>query len=81
VQSSAHDQDLDFTLEKTAQALTFSSRAFFNPNMVAMLYFPVEHKYSVYTPLFAPVAVPLVVAALREIARWRKAKMEKTKTD
>jgi GPI-anchor transamidase subunit S len=40
--------------------------------MLALLYFPAEHTYAVYIPLFAPVSVPLVVAVLREINRWRR---------
>ncbi|KAI0760431.1 phosphatidylinositol-glycan biosynthesis class S protein-domain-containing protein [Fomes fomentarius] len=61
-------------LKSSARALTLSSRAFFNPGMLALLYFPAEHKYAVYTPLFASVAAPLVGAVLREIAAWRKAR-------
>lgn len=57
-------------LKASARASVHASKAFFNPNMVAMLYFPTEHKYAVYTPLFAPVAVPLVVAAIREVRAW-----------
>jgi GPI-anchor transamidase subunit S len=40
--------------------------------MLALLYFPAEHKYAVYTPLFAPVTVPLLVTLLREVSAWRK---------
>ena len=61
-------------LKASARALTLSSRAFFNPSMLALLYFPAEHKYAVYTPLFASVAAPLVGAVLREIAAWRRAR-------
>jgi hypothetical protein len=32
---------------------------------------PDEHKYAVYAPLFAPVSVPIVVALLKELKRWR----------
>jgi phosphatidylinositol glycan class S len=53
--------------------LLLASRAFFNPDMVGLLYFPAEHKYAVYTPLFAPIAVPLVVSVLRELRARRKA--------
>ena len=42
--------------------------------MLALLYFPAEHKYAVYTPLFASVAAPLVGAVLREIAAWRRSR-------
>ncbi|RDX43117.1 hypothetical protein OH76DRAFT_1410447, partial [Lentinus brumalis] len=61
-------------LKSSARALTLSSRAFFNPGMLALLYFPAEHNYAVYTPLFASVAAPLVGAVLREIAAWRRAR-------
>ncbi|KAI0716794.1 phosphatidylinositol-glycan biosynthesis class S protein [Earliella scabrosa] len=61
-------------LKSSARALTLSSRAFFNPGMLALLYFPAEHKYAVYTPLFASIAAPLLGAVLREIAAWRRAR-------
>ncbi|KAH9941817.1 phosphatidylinositol-glycan biosynthesis class S protein-domain-containing protein [Epithele typhae] len=56
----------------SARALTHASRAFFNPGMLALLYFPAEHTYAVYSPLFASLAAPLVGAVLREFAAWRK---------
>ncbi|KAH9973845.1 phosphatidylinositol-glycan biosynthesis class S protein-domain-containing protein [Lactifluus volemus] len=61
-------------LQHSSRGLTLASRAFFNPGMLALLYFPAEHKYAVYTPLFAPVAVPLVVTLLKEVSAWRKAR-------
>jgi phosphatidylinositol glycan class S len=42
-----------------------------------MLYFPQEHKYAVYTPLFGPVSVPLIVGLIRELKEWRKNRKEK----
>ncbi|KAJ3999220.1 phosphatidylinositol-glycan biosynthesis class S protein-domain-containing protein [Lentinula boryana] len=66
----------DEMLAYSAQALTLSSKAFFHPGMLAMLYFPAEHKYAVYTPLFASAMIPLLAAALREIAAWRKERRE-----
>jgi phosphatidylinositol glycan class S len=73
----AHHQMLSATslhdiFKKSAEATTLASRAFFNPGMLALLYFPAEHKYAVYTPLFASAVIPLFVAALREIAAWRR---------
>ncbi|KAJ3020135.1 hypothetical protein HKX48_001241 [Thoreauomyces humboldtii] len=52
-------------------AITASESAFFDPTMVAMLYFPDEHKYAVYMPLFVPVAVPVIIAILKELKYWR----------
>ena len=60
------------TFRHSARAFTLSSRAFFDPGMLALLYFPAEHKYAVYTPMFASAVIPLFVAALREIFAWRR---------
>jgi len=58
--------------DHSSRALTLTSRAFFNPGMLALLYFPPEHRLAVYTPLFASATVPLIVAVIREFAAWRK---------
>ena len=31
---------------------------------------PDEHKFAVYTPLFAPIAVPMIIALLKELVGW-----------
>lgn len=41
--------------------------------MVAMLYFPDEHKYAIYLPLFLPVLLP-IFTGLRAELRHLKAK-------
>lgn len=68
------------TLRHSSHAFTLSSRAFFNPGMLALLYFPAEHKYAVYTPLFASAVIPLFVAALKEIVAWRKQRRQHDNT-
>lgn len=65
-------------LRHSSEALTLSSRAFFNPGMLALLYFPAEHKYAVYTPLFASIAAPLVAAVIREVVAWKKTRRAAT---
>ena len=67
-------QSSTLALQYSANALTLASRAFFNPGMLALLYFPAEHKYAVYTPLFASIAAPLIAAVVREALAWRKAR-------
>ena len=69
------------TLEHSAGALALSSRAFFNPGMLALLYFPPEHTYAIYAPLFAPVSLPLIAPVVREFLAWRKAKRTKQKVE
>lgn len=63
-----HSSAIALAHASTAQVL--ASSAYFNPSMLALLYFPDEHKYAVYTPLFGPVMVPLVVAGVKEIREW-----------
>ncbi|KDR80088.1 hypothetical protein GALMADRAFT_136636 [Galerina marginata CBS 339.88] len=63
---------LQQTFSHSAESLHLASRAFFSPGMLALLYFPAEHKYAVYTPLFASAVIPLFVAALRELLAYRR---------
>ena len=50
--------------------------------MVSMLYFPDEHKYAIYTPLFGPLALPLLMALLKELqAMFRGWKTRRFKTE
>ena len=51
--------------------------AFFEPSMVGQVYFPEEHKVAVYVPLLGPMAVPLAMAAIKELKNLKK---KKTKT-
>lgn len=69
---------LTLAVQHSSRALTLASRAFFNPGMLALLYFPAEHKYAVYTPLFASAVIPLIGAALRELWAWRQKKEKKS---
>lgn len=55
-----------------SKAQTVASRAFFNPGMLALLYFPAEHKWAVYAPLFASVSAPLLASVIRELLAWKK---------
>lgn len=45
--------------------------------MVGQVYFPDEHKVAVYLPLLGPVAVPLVMAALKEVKKISARRMSK----
>ena len=54
-------------LEHARAAEVEAEKAFFERSMVGQVYFPDEHKVAVYLPLLGPVAVPLVMAALKEL--------------
>ncbi|KAF9922371.1 GPI transamidase component [Linnemannia zychae] len=63
-------------LAASRDGLVKSETAFFDPTMVSMLYFPDEHKYAIYMPLFVPISVPLLMSLLRELKRMKERKRE-----
>ncbi|GJJ14981.1 hypothetical protein Clacol_009251 [Clathrus columnatus] len=67
---SNNSTDLSRSLHFSAEANELSSRAFFNPGMLALLYFPAEHKYAVYVPLFGPISLPFLLVLLKESKKW-----------
>jgi phosphatidylinositol glycan class S len=54
-------------LENARIAQVEAEKAFFERSMVGQVYFPDEHKVAVYLPLLGPVAVPLIMAVLKEL--------------
>lgn len=75
--SNFKDGAFNEALENAKAAEAHAEQAFFEKSMVGQVYFPDEHKVAVYLPLLGPVAVPLVVAALREIRSVLKRKSMK----
>ncbi|KAI9496455.1 phosphatidylinositol-glycan biosynthesis class S protein [Zychaea mexicana] len=88
VQQSLHALDLgchalqtggyDAALQHSIHAIELAEEAFFNPTMVSMLYFPDEHKYAIYMPLFVPIAVPLLMAVIKGLKGFKKTEKAKT---
>jgi hypothetical protein len=62
-----HSSSFNVALQHSSLALEYAEKAFFDDKMVSMLYFPDEHKYAIYTPLFGPLALPLLMALLKEL--------------
>ncbi|KAA8913285.1 phosphatidylinositol-glycan biosynthesis class S protein [Sphaerosporella brunnea] len=56
-------------LEEGRNAAAEAEKAFFEKSMVGQVYFPEEHKVAVYLPLMGPVGVPLLMSAVKEVAR------------
>ncbi|KAF9108458.1 GPI transamidase component [Mortierella sp. GBA35] len=67
-------------LAASRDGLVKSEMAFFDPTMVSMLYFPDEHKYAIYMPLFVPISVPLLMSLLRELKRLKENKKQAQQT-
>ncbi|CAG8784266.1 18650_t:CDS:2, partial [Acaulospora morrowiae] len=64
--ASIQAEQYEVALHHAKKAIERAESAFFDPTMVSMLYFPDEHKYAIYMPLFVPISVPLFVAIFRE---------------
>ena len=60
----------------TGTVFQASVRAFFNPKILSLLYFPDEHKLAIYVPLFVPVLVPFVLSVVVEVKAMRKRKTD-----
>ncbi|KAJ3031143.1 UNVERIFIED_CONTAM: hypothetical protein HDU68_006274 [Siphonaria sp. JEL0065] len=73
----------DVALAASRVAITAAERAFFDPTMVSLLYFPDEHKLAVYLPLFLPVLVPLFSTIVQEIKKkiQQRKDVKKAKTE
>lgn len=63
-------------LEHARVAEAEVEKAFFEPSMVGQVYFPEEHKVAVYVPLLGPMAVPLIMSALKELRKFRQKKQK-----
>ncbi|KAG0339457.1 hypothetical protein BG004_006818 [Podila humilis] len=73
------EQEYIAALARSRDGLVKAETAFFDPTMVSMLYFPDEHKYAIYMPLFVPISVPLVMVVLRELKKVKEEKAKKKK--
>ncbi|WFD44169.1 hypothetical protein MPSI1_002835 [Malassezia psittaci] len=69
---NTQDTSLSSLLNVAVSAQKHASYAFYDPSMLATLYFPDEHKYAIYTPLFGPLFVPLFVSVVRELKAWTR---------
>ncbi len=49
-------------LEAALEAFKASEEAFFDPSLLALLYFPEDQKYAIYIPLFLPVGIPVIMS-------------------
>ncbi|CAO3663120.1 unnamed protein product [Rhizopus microsporus] len=82
VRQSLEHEDFMGALKHSIEAIELAEKAFFDPTMVSMLYFPDEHKYAIYMPLFVPTSVPLISALIKEIKKLKKKKKaEKVKEE
>lgn len=77
-QTALSEGKLSEALHQASLARNAAEKSFSDPSILALLYFPDDQKFAIYIPLFLPVGLPLIVAYLEILKRWKK---NKDKTD
>lgn len=72
---------LHSAFQASKEAVTSSERAFFDPSLLHLLYFPDDQKFAIYVPLFLPVAVPILLSLAKIVRETRQRKKEPIKID
>ncbi|KAK6176585.1 hypothetical protein SNE40_014841 [Patella caerulea] len=52
-------------------AIIASEKAFFDPSLLELLYFPEDQKFAIYIPLFLPISIPVIGSIYKAIKHLR----------
>ncbi|XP_037603704.1 GPI transamidase component PIG-S [Sebastes umbrosus] len=69
--------NLGFALQYSKEAILASERAFFDPSLLHLLYFPDDQKFAIYIPLFLPMCVPILLSMLKIVSDARQKRRER----
>ncbi|XP_072231202.1 GPI transamidase component PIG-S [Leuresthes tenuis] len=69
--------NLGFALQYSKEAILASEKAFFDPSLLHLLYFPDDQKFAIYIPLFLPMCVPILLSLLKIASEARQRYREK----
>ncbi|XP_058019902.1 GPI transamidase component PIG-S isoform X2 [Ahaetulla prasina] len=72
---------LDSAFQASKAAASSSERAFFDPSLLHLLYFPDDQKFAIYIPLFLPMAVPILLSLAKMVWERKQQHKEPTKMD
>ncbi|XVF32170.1 hypothetical protein REPUB_Repub17cG0058800 [Reevesia pubescens] len=71
-QSNSSTGVYESSAASSRQARSLAEDAFFHPSIMSVSYYSFEHCFAVYSPFFLPVSMHVVLAALRELRRYKK---------
>ncbi|XP_053562175.1 GPI transamidase component PIG-S [Bombina bombina] len=72
---------LEFAFQASKEAISSSEKAFFDPSLLHLLYFPDDQKFAIYIPLFLPMAVPILMSLLKIAKDYKASKKASIKVD
>ncbi|CAA6664078.1 unnamed protein product [Spirodela intermedia] len=70
-QANASAGAYDASAESSRRARALAEDAFFHPSIMSISYSSLEHYFAIYMPFFAPVSLHVLLAALKELRRYR----------
>ncbi|PKA47426.1 hypothetical protein AXF42_Ash020155 [Apostasia shenzhenica] len=71
-QNNTHLGIYNASAAASLQARSLAEDAFFHPSIMSVSYSSLEHYFSIYMPFFAPVSLHLILALVKELARYRR---------
>ncbi|XP_033833815.1 GPI transamidase component PIG-S [Periophthalmus magnuspinnatus] len=69
--------NLGLALQYSKEAILASEKAFFDPSLLHLLYFPDDQKFAIYIPLFLPMCVPIFLSLLKILSEFRQRRKQK----
>lgn len=66
---------------QSRKALASSEKAFFDPSLLELLYFPEDQKFAIYIPLFLPIGLPILGSLFKAIKWIKTNRNQKPKTE
>ncbi|TRY57302.1 hypothetical protein DNTS_008894 [Danionella cerebrum] len=69
--------NLVFALQYSREAILASEKAFFDPSLLHLLYFPDDQKFAIYIPLFLPMCVPIVLSLFKIMSEMKQRQVDK----
>ncbi|KAK1157545.1 GPI transamidase component PIG-S-like [Acipenser oxyrinchus oxyrinchus] len=73
--------NLGLAFQASKEATLSSEKAFFDPSLLHLLYFPDDQKFAIYIPLFLPMSVPILLSLLKIASELRERRKEPAKID
>ncbi|KAL0994981.1 hypothetical protein UPYG_G00130230 [Umbra pygmaea] len=73
--------NLGLAMQYSKEAILQSERAFFDPSLLHLLYFPDDQKFAIYIPLFLPMCVPILLSLLKMGSEARQRRQGQIKMD
>ncbi|XP_078598333.1 GPI-anchor transamidase component PIGS-like [Branchiostoma floridae x Branchiostoma japonicum] len=73
--------ELTAAFQASKEAILSSEKAFFDPSLLELLYFPEDQKFAIYIPLFLPMSVPVLMSLFQAYRWYKKRQQQEGKTN